>query len=630
MGESREQAEALAREMSWFHGKGADGGVPAITTLVGKTAVEEQAADLGWATVERLRPNVFRMVSAAGEVGELNLNLECPQQPPYPVPTDLTPTPLVKLGVSVLGGSTGFSATQASSGLALCYNGQYVLVDAIPYLTPHLHARGIARNQVRALFLSHIHDDHCNLISLLQHKRRIDLLTTPLIYRMMLRKLHLALDRDEAGLGEYFNFVPLAPGQTTNYFGLHVTPFYSSHSVPTIGARFEAMHDGANYRILFTGDTQSLAHLRRMRKTGVISAGRYREVAGVYRQPAQLLIADGGEGVIHGDPGDALGSPAERVVILHLDQLAERFDAHFSTASAGKRFTVLEGGTDYHLTRTIEFLLEYFPEMPPMWISNLLSNQQVLKFNTGDIIIREGAHSEGRVYMILTGQAMVMHYNGTRKIHQARMGAGEIIGEMSIITGQGVRNASVVAETPVIITALSELAFREYVRHQELEPRLKDMWRHRELLQTRSYLKGMGQPVIRELSLNVTLERLPARPGPIPLGNLGERSSLVMPLDRELILKPRGKAERLATLAAPVLCQPGITLVTEAAFSYLLLRAGPASALRARIPAFRYFWEETLGLPIPVNGSASPAAHFHQGHAARKGAPRAVGKVISP
>jgi hypothetical protein len=340
-----------------------------------------------------------------------------------------------------------------------------------------------------------------------------------------------------------------------------------------------------------------------MRQTGVIGAARYREIAGLYRQPAQLLIADGGEGMIHGDPGDAVGSPAERVVILHLDKLAERFDAHFSTASAGKRFTVLEGGTDYNLTRTIEFLLEYFPAMPPMWISNLLSNQQVLKFNTGDIIIREGAHSEGRVYMILTGQATVMHYNGTRKVFQARMGAGEIIGEMSIITGRGVRNASVVAETPVIITALSELAFREYVRHQNLEPQLRTMWRHRERLQTRSYLRGIEQPVIRELGLHVTLEHRPARPGPVPLLSLGDRFSLVMPLDRELILKPRGKAERRATPAAPILCQPGITLVTAAAFTYLLLRAGQASELRARIPAFRYFWEETLGLPIPVDGS---------------------------
>ncbi|MGK0200208.1 MAG: hypothetical protein ACI91J_003498, partial [Yoonia sp.] len=74
------------------------------------------------------------------------------QAPPYPVIPDLTTTTLVKMGVEILGGSTGFSTTQASSGLALCYNGHYMLVDAIPYLNSHLRARGIARNQVGSIF----------------------------------------------------------------------------------------------------------------------------------------------------------------------------------------------------------------------------------------------------------------------------------------------------------------------------------------------------------------------------------------------------------------------------------------------------------------------------------------------
>jgi CRP-like cAMP-binding protein/ribonuclease BN (tRNA processing enzyme) len=515
------------------------------------------------------------------------------------VSPDLTPTTLVKLGIEVLGGSTGFSVTQASSGLALCYNGQYLLIDAIPFLRHHLQSHGIARNQVQALFLSHIHDDHCNLISLLQHNRRVKILTTPLIYRMMLHKLNLSLDRSEESLEEYFTFVPLAPGKTTNYFGLRIIPFYSSHSVPTIGATFETTHDRTDYRILFTGDTQSLTDLKAMQKTGVISQERYQEIADIYRKNADLLIADGGEGLIHGDPSDALNSPAERIVFLHKDKLADRFNAHFSTASAGKRFTVFSGDTDYNLTRTIEFLLEYFPAMPPMWISNLLANQHVLKFNAGDIIIREGAKSEGRVYMMLTGHATVIHHDGEKKHILAQMEAGEIIGEMSIVTGQGIRNASVIAQTPVIVTAFSELAFREYVRHQNLEPKLKKMWQNREMLQTLPYLKNLQQPVIRDLSMHVTLEHLKERSRPKPLRNVCELHSLMMPLEHGLILRRNGRDDLIAPRAAPVLCLPEVDLVTEIEFPYLLLGPKQAAHLRARIPAFRYFWEETLCLPIP-------------------------------
>jgi len=43
-------------------------------------------------------------------------------------------------------------------------------------------------------------------------------------------------------------------------------------------------------------------------------------------------------------------------------------------------------------------------------------------------------------------------------------------------------------------------------------------------------------------------------------------------------------------------------LNTEAEFQYLLLRTSQAAALRHDIPAFRYFWEETLGLPVPSGG----------------------------
>jgi len=153
---------------------------------------------------------------------------------------------------------------------------------------------------------------------------------------------------------------------------------------------------------------------------------------------------------------------------MHLDKLSERFASHFMTASSGKRFPVLVGHTDYNLTRTIEFLLEYFPGMPPTWISNLLANQHVRTFNADDIIIREGARSEGYLYMILTGISRVVHHDGERKHDLATMEAGELIGEMSIISGQGQRNASVVALSPVTVTAISERSFREYIEHQNL------------------------------------------------------------------------------------------------------------------------------------------------------------------
>lgn len=599
-GMTADLARKLYLETNWFQVKDKAGKPIAINKLATGHVIGDQEVDLGWLRIRRLRTNVFRLTPEKGEPCDLDLTPATEQAPPYPVAPDLIPTSLVKLGVEVLGGSTGFSTTQASSGMAICYNGQYLLIDAIPYLNHHLRARGISPNQVQTLFLSHIHDDHCNVLPLLQYNRKIKVLTTPLIFNMLLRKLSLVIDRTEESLRHYFHLIPLTPKVETNYYGLRVTPFYSSHTIPTIGACFETTHGGANYRIIFTSDTQSLTDLKRMQRTGVIDQERYQEIADLYKKPAHLLIADGGEGAIHGDPADAAGSPAERIVFMHLDKLSERFEAQYSTATAGKRFCVLAGNTDYNLTRTIEFLLEYFPEMPPLWISHLLANQEVIRFNSGDIIIRDGTKSEGRVYMMLTGRATVVHHDGKQRLKLAEVEAGEIIGEMSIISGQGVRNASVVALSPVMITAFSEVAFREYVQQQGLEAQLKRTWHIRDIIQTLPYFRSLQPPVIRQICQEVTVERLASRNDPKPVKGISEAFSLMMPLGIELVVQRGARKETIPANASPILIQNGLTIVTEAEFQYLLLRPKPAATLRARIPAFRFFWEETLGLPIPT------------------------------
>lgn len=599
-GMTAQQAEDLARETRSFQLKDKQGKALPLEAMVTTQVLDEAAVNLGWCIVRRVEPNSFE-IAAEGHTKVINLTPDQEQAPPYPVNTDLTPGTLIKLGLEVLGGSTGFSVTQASSGFALCHNGSYMLVDAIPYLNTHLRARGIARNQIHSIFLSHIHDDHCNLLSLLQYSRPINLLTTPLIYRMMLRKLSLTMDHPEDSLQEYFNFIPLEPGRETNFFGLRITPFYSSHSIPTIGAYFETTHSGKNSRIIFTSDTQALADLKRLQRNGVINQERYQQIAELYRQPAQLLLADGGEGLIHGNPNDASDSPAERIVFLHLDSLSEKFQAHFSTASSGKRFNLLHGETDYNLTHTIEFLLEYFPGMPPIWISNLLANQRVMKFNAGDIIIREGIRSEGYVYMILTGYAQVVHHDGERRQFLAQMEAGELIGEMSIITGHGQRNASVVALSPVTVTAFAESSFRDFILHQQCEAQLKSLWQKRELLQSLPYTRTLQQPVLRELARQVTLETLPSANGPRAFAAICPLGSLLLPLGEGLEIQRDGRPEIVEPNTAPILCTPDLTLLTEAEFQFLLLTEQAASQLRRHVPAFRFFWEETLGLPLPAS-----------------------------
>ena len=125
------------------------------------------------------------------------------------------------------------------------------------------------------------------------------------------------------------------------------------------------------------------------------------------------------------------------------------------------------------------------------------------------------------------------------------------------------------------------------------------LWQHRELLQTLPYLRSLQQPILREMARLVTLEHLAVRSGSRAFKSICDPFSLVMPLGVELVINREGKNVTLPAQSAQILCMTNVTLISEAEFQYLLLGVEQAADLRSRIPAFRFFWEEILGLPLP-------------------------------
>ncbi len=74
---------------------------------------------------------------------------------------------------------------------------------------------------------------------------------------------------------------------------------------------------------------------------------------------------------------------------------------------------------------------------------NLLAEQEIYRYNTDDVIIVQDASTHGAVYLILTGYCEVIRVDDGKRETIATLQAGDIIGEMAILTGSGVRNASV-------------------------------------------------------------------------------------------------------------------------------------------------------------------------------------------
>jgi len=90
--------------------------------------------------------------------------------------------------------------------------------------------------------------------------------------------------------------------------------------------------------------------------------------------------------------------------------------------------------------------------------------------------------SRGFVYLILTGYCDVVVFDGEDFQTVASLQAGEIIGEMAIVTGSLKRNASVVASSPVSVMVFSEEHFNQFIVREGYKDKLLKRWDMRDNL----------------------------------------------------------------------------------------------------------------------------------------------------
>ena len=53
----------------------------------------------------------------------------------------------MKLGLEILGSASGFAADEPCTWLALCYSGDYILIDSLPNLDKQLIAGGFPKTR---------------------------------------------------------------------------------------------------------------------------------------------------------------------------------------------------------------------------------------------------------------------------------------------------------------------------------------------------------------------------------------------------------------------------------------------------------------------------------------------------
>ena len=480
--------------------KNGEGGVMQVEDFFNLIPFENHLAVAGNFVIEHKSRDRYLVSSSDGDI-DVDLNDGAEVVPSYPVDIDYVPGGLAKMGIEVLGGASGFSTDEPCTGLALCYNGDYLLIDSIPFLDRHLFARGISRNQVSAVFLTHLHDDHCSMFPLMEMPHRVEVITTEEIFHMAMEKLACGLGWSVEVVSQHFQLLSVKPGDTLSYYGLKIDVHNTVHTIPTIGATFSTVHKGTFRDVCIVGDNQNMSAVRSLTKAGIVRPQTLENLERLYQQAFHLLIADGGAGEIHGDPADALQSKAERVVFVHVDQVPDVLQTTFSLASSGKRYTLLEGDSMIYASQTNHYLTLWLGQpFPNRWMRNLLAEQELYRYNTDDVIIVQDASTHGAVYLIMTGYCEVVHVSeGKREVLALRQ-AGDVIGEMAILTGSRVRNASVVAKTPVTVCVFAEETFRNFIHYSGLQTVLESRWLLNPVIKLLPQFNGLSSTVIDKIT----------------------------------------------------------------------------------------------------------------------------------
>lgn len=466
--------DELYREARALSVKNGEGRELAIDDFVDFVAFEDGKARVGATVIEHTGTDTY---SVEGE--KIDIEFSQRQVPPYDLHNDFVTTMPMNFGVTVLGGASGFIADKPCSSLLLHYNSDHMLIDCPPYLEYALNARGISTTEIRSIFLTHVHDDHCNIFPLLRLSNKVKLLATKEIFWMAMKKLSLQTMMPVEDLSAMFDFVEVKPYENTEFYGMSIETHYTVHSIPTIGATFR-MKEGNMWRsVVFIGDNKSFGDVEAMVAQGIVRREKFDVLKKKYEERYDILFADGGQGILHGNPQDALKSRSDRIVFMHLERLPAEFDATFSHAMAGKRYTIIEGSRDSYLIRTMHILGDSFRNMSHGWGTALMNSFRIVTFNSGDVIFKQNETSKGLIYIILAGKCSVMLHDGHRLSEKTRKEAGDFVGEMAVLDENKVRSASIVAGTPVALCAIDEKIFHEFLIGEKRIEEMRHLWKVR-------------------------------------------------------------------------------------------------------------------------------------------------------
>ncbi len=395
-------------------------------------------------------------------------------------------------GVVNLGSRSGFDPDSYTTTMVLSINGVMGLLDGSAYVFSQMNQFGLSFEDIKYIFLTHTHDDHCNLTPIaVKTARRIPIITTRDIYESAIVKVTSILENmTPEQFRNQFPLVEVKAGYSSDeppiqLYGAKVYAHRTIHSIPCIGFTIR-LEDKS---LFISGDTLSPEKIKNFINEDVISQERGDYIKNKLSGDYSRALIDGGGGVIHGDPDEFKAKRGLHIVHINPKSIE---DSMHNLLDAGQILEIIparqiQENIAYEVTKILSTLgISIFDP----WMKVFLNSGKLVHSHQYEFLALEGEEDEGGFFIVLSGEVEII--SSKKRIATYRQGS--FFGELALleeIRGQrqaGIRISSITA----ILWEIPDYIFRNFIK---TTGRREDFYEIRNKivkLRTIKYLRGVS------------------------------------------------------------------------------------------------------------------------------------------
>jgi CRP-like cAMP-binding protein len=527
--------QEMARQLAisnHFALKKQDGSIAEVDDLVEFIYFNDGKTELKGLHIEVKGKKCFS-ITYRGENKVINLNFYERQKPPIKIQAD--PSFQLKrpaFGLLALSHCTsGFDPIGYTTGLVLFINSMPLLIDGPSWTKEHLRAFGLSISEIKGSILSHTHGDHSSVIDTIMSGRKVTLITIKEVYRSFLLKLSLLINWPENKIKKLVHCIEVSLDKPYYWFGATFKFFRSVHTIATIG--FEVTYNAK--KIIYSGDTVWGEPLQNLFTAGIVDQATYDPLENIFTSKADLVIMDGGGGLIHPDPAEIDKLPMkvkQKTYLTHRSNLPEGITAGLNLIRPGQQWEFIPASTvsigDINAIQNSPLISSLSQE----WLDTIYSLGKIDAVDIGQVILKEGEPGKD-FYIVIDGALSIIQ--GNHKL--LRLGTGDFFGELPILEDK-LCTVTVKATTKGRLMVIPRAVFLQMARNTTIGKRLLKLHQMRPALLQCGWVKELPLQIIDRLAEKVSRR----------IFKLGERITLEGEKGDEIFYIERGQASVFMTL----------------------------------------------------------------------------------